>query len=92
MTRVQQVRKCAKPLKLGLDWIGSDLLCEIKIAVRKREGGCGYPLRPWLLTPIVNAEPGTPEQHYTRMHSITRNTLEDKKKQVDAIYIDFSRG
>ncbi|VEN55297.1 unnamed protein product [Callosobruchus maculatus] len=31
---------------------------------------CGYPLRPWLLTPIVNAEPGTPEQHYTRAHSI----------------------
>ncbi|CAH1993083.1 unnamed protein product [Acanthoscelides obtectus] len=39
-------------------------------------GDSGYPLRPWLLTPIINAEPGTAEEHYTNMHCLTRNTVE----------------
>lgn len=39
-------------------------------------GVSGYPLRPWLLTPIVNAIPGTPEEHYTNVHCKTRNTVE----------------
>ncbi|CAG5001883.1 unnamed protein product [Parnassius apollo] len=39
-------------------------------------GESGYPLRPWLLTPIVNAEPGSAYEHYTNMHCLTRNTVE----------------
>lgn len=39
-------------------------------------GDSGYPLRPWLLTPIVNAEPGSAEEHYTNVHCLTRNTVE----------------
>ncbi|CAG5014755.1 unnamed protein product [Parnassius apollo] len=39
-------------------------------------GDSGYPLRPWLLTPIVNAEPGSAYEHYTNMHCLTRNTVE----------------
>ncbi|CAG4976707.1 unnamed protein product [Parnassius apollo] len=39
-------------------------------------GDSGYPLRPWLLTPIVNAKPGSAYEHYTNMHCLTRNTVE----------------
>ncbi|CAG4952586.1 unnamed protein product [Parnassius apollo] len=39
-------------------------------------GDFGYPLRPWLLTPIVNAEPGSAYENYTNMHCLTRNTVE----------------
>ncbi|CAK1580470.1 unnamed protein product [Parnassius mnemosyne] len=39
-------------------------------------GDSGYPLRPWLLTPIVNAEPVSAYEHYTNMHCLTRNTVE----------------
>ncbi|XP_045506318.1 putative nuclease HARBI1 [Colias croceus] len=39
-------------------------------------GDSGYPLRPWLLTPIVNAVPGTAEDHYTNVHCSARNTVE----------------
>lgn len=33
-------------------------------------------MRPWLLTPIINAEPGSAEEHYTNVHCRTRNTVE----------------
>ncbi|CAG4981462.1 unnamed protein product [Parnassius apollo] len=38
----------------------------------------GYPLRPWpwLLTPIVNAVPGSAYEHYTNIPCLTRNTVE----------------
>ncbi|KAF2897725.1 hypothetical protein ILUMI_08453 [Ignelater luminosus] len=39
-------------------------------------GDSGYPLEPWLLTPILGAQPGTPEARYTLRHSQTRNVIE----------------
>nr|CAH7743530.1 unnamed protein product [Callosobruchus chinensis] len=39
-------------------------------------GDSAYPLRPWLLTPIVNAEPNTPDEHYTNLHTTCRNMVE----------------
>lgn len=38
-------------------------------------GDSGYPLQPWLMVPVANAN--TPEElHYNRMHSKTRNKVE----------------
>ncbi|KAL4720306.1 hypothetical protein ACJJTC_013560 [Scirpophaga incertulas] len=31
-------------------------------------GDFGHPQRPWLMTPILNAEPGSQEELYTRRH------------------------
>ncbi|XP_046391857.1 putative nuclease HARBI1 [Ischnura elegans] len=39
-------------------------------------GDSGFPLEPWLMTPIVNAEEGTPEARYTEAHCRTRNCIE----------------
>ncbi|XP_041983180.1 putative nuclease HARBI1 [Aricia agestis] len=39
-------------------------------------GDSGYPLRTWLLTPILNTQPGSAEENYTNMHCRTRNTVE----------------
>lgn len=39
-------------------------------------GDSGYPLRPWLLTPITNAVPGSAEEYYTDIHCRARNTIE----------------
>lgn len=39
-------------------------------------GDSGYPLQPWLLTPIENAAPETPEGRYTKLHCLVRNTVE----------------
>ncbi|XP_048484566.1 putative nuclease HARBI1 [Plutella xylostella] len=39
-------------------------------------GDSGYALRPWMLTPILNAAVGSPEEHYTDMHCHVRNTVE----------------
>ncbi|CAB3256809.1 unnamed protein product [Arctia plantaginis] len=39
-------------------------------------GDSGYPQRPWLMTPILHAEEGTPEAHYNDMHTRTRFTVE----------------
>lgn len=39
-------------------------------------GDSGYPLEPWLLTPIVNALPDTPEFRYTQAHIRARNCIE----------------
>lgn len=39
-------------------------------------GDSGYPLEPWLLTPIENAAPETPEFWYTQAHIQTRNAIE----------------
>ncbi|XP_028034310.1 putative nuclease HARBI1 [Bombyx mandarina] len=39
-------------------------------------GDSGYPLRSWLLTPIVNALPRSMEEYYTNLHCRTRNTVE----------------
>ncbi|KAJ8938663.1 hypothetical protein NQ314_011402 [Rhamnusium bicolor] len=40
------------------------------------KGDSGYPLQPWLLTPIENAEPNSPEGRYTRQHILARNVIE----------------
>jgi hypothetical protein len=39
-------------------------------------GVSGYPLEPFLLTPIIGADPGTPAGRYTRAHISTRNSVE----------------
>lgn len=39
-------------------------------------GDSGYPLRPTLLTPIVETEPESPQRHYTELHCRVRNTVE----------------
>lgn len=31
-------------------------------------GDSGYPLQPWLMTPILDAAPNTPDGRYTRAH------------------------
>ncbi|XP_046400842.1 protein ANTAGONIST OF LIKE HETEROCHROMATIN PROTEIN 1-like [Ischnura elegans] len=39
-------------------------------------GDSGYPLQPWLMTPVLNAIPGTPENRYTEAHAAARNCIE----------------
>ncbi|XP_063837196.1 putative nuclease HARBI1 [Ostrinia nubilalis] len=39
-------------------------------------GDSGYPLEPWLMTPVLHAEPGSPEQNYTDWHCQVRNAVE----------------
>nr|CAH7763421.1 unnamed protein product [Callosobruchus chinensis] len=53
-------------------WKNSEILYQHGFFI----GDSAYPLRPWLLTPIVNAEPNTPDEHYTNLHTTCRNTVE----------------
>ncbi|CAK1604037.1 unnamed protein product [Parnassius mnemosyne] len=39
-------------------------------------GDDGYPLEPWLMTPIKNQHLGTPERRYTDAHGSARNIIE----------------
>ncbi|KAL0860004.1 hypothetical protein ABMA27_010319 [Loxostege sticticalis] len=39
-------------------------------------GDSGYAQRPHMMTPILGAAPGTPEEHYTALHCRVRNTVE----------------
>ncbi|XP_013190748.2 putative nuclease HARBI1 [Amyelois transitella] len=39
-------------------------------------GDSGYPLRRYMMTPVLNAAPNTPEAHYTNLHVHTRNIIE----------------
>nr|CAI5851451.1 unnamed protein product [Callosobruchus analis] len=39
-------------------------------------GDSGYPLRPWLQTPVRNPLPGTPEFHYNEAFLLARSTIE----------------
>lgn len=39
-------------------------------------GDSGYPQRPWLMTPILNAAHGSREEHYTQKHVQARNCIE----------------
>ncbi|KAJ8938175.1 hypothetical protein NQ314_011583 [Rhamnusium bicolor] len=39
-------------------------------------GDSGYALRPWMLTPVANAQPGTPEELYNQRQSSTRSIIE----------------
>lgn len=35
-----------------------------------------YPHEPWMQLPLIQAEPGTPEYRYTRLHCRCRNAVE----------------
>lgn len=39
-------------------------------------GDSGYPLSPWLMTPIPDAPEHTPEARYTKKHCRARNVIE----------------
>ncbi|RVE41357.1 hypothetical protein evm_013989 [Chilo suppressalis] len=39
-------------------------------------GDSGYPQRPWLMAPVLNAEPGSQEDSYTRRHVQARSRIE----------------
>ncbi|XP_061724275.1 putative nuclease HARBI1 [Cydia pomonella] len=39
-------------------------------------GDSGYALEPWLMTPVLNAAPNSPEERYTAWHCRVRNTIE----------------
>lgn len=39
-------------------------------------GDSGYPLQPWLLTPVLAAEDNSPESNYNKMHCSMRNVVE----------------
>ncbi|KAK4882374.1 hypothetical protein RN001_005693 [Aquatica leii] len=39
-------------------------------------GDSGYPLRPWLLTPLVHVEADTPEERYNRAQMRARSVIE----------------
>ncbi|CAB3221877.1 unnamed protein product [Arctia plantaginis] len=39
-------------------------------------GDSGYPLRKWMMTPILNTTEGTPQQYYYDLHVTARNTVE----------------
>ncbi|VEN46497.1 unnamed protein product, partial [Callosobruchus maculatus] len=39
-------------------------------------GDSGYPLEPWLHTPILNAAPGSDEANYTKLHMKARSSVE----------------
>ncbi|XP_061712786.1 putative nuclease HARBI1, partial [Cydia pomonella] len=50
----------------------SILLCNQKIII---SGDSGYALEPWLMTPVLNPAPGSPEARYTVWHCRVRNTI-----------------
>lgn len=39
-------------------------------------GDSGFPQRPWLMTPILNAAPGSQEETYTHRHVQARSRIE----------------
>nr|CAH7756736.1 unnamed protein product [Callosobruchus chinensis] len=39
-------------------------------------GDSGYPQEPWLMTPIINPVPGSPESRYSEAHIQARNCVE----------------
>ncbi|XP_063226847.1 putative nuclease HARBI1 [Bacillus rossius redtenbacheri] len=61
-------------------------LCNVKRTLMRRYrngdtnswilGDSGYPLEPWLLTPILHAPDGTPESRYTTGHCSARCAIE----------------
>ncbi|KAF5281736.1 hypothetical protein FQR65_LT14576 [Abscondita terminalis] len=63
-------------------WMMSNIFQELKNRYRNGErsswliGDSGYPLQPFLLTPILNAPEGTMEDRYTRRLCRARNSVE----------------
>lgn len=39
-------------------------------------GDSGYPQQPWLMTPILNAQQGSPQERYNSRHASARNCVE----------------
>lgn len=39
-------------------------------------GDSGYPQEPFLMTPILNALPGSPQERYNNAHCLARNCVE----------------
>ncbi|KAI4463724.1 hypothetical protein MML48_4g00007466 [Holotrichia oblita] len=59
--------------------LGSFLLeykVQSNIRINGITGDSGYALRPWLLTPLANAEPNTPQGAYNERHMSTRSVIE----------------
>ncbi|KAJ8727411.1 hypothetical protein PYW07_001530 [Mythimna separata] len=62
-------------------WNQCHLKAHLERLERNRErcwllGDSGYAQRPWMMTPILGAAPGSPEEHYTELHCTVRNTVE----------------
>ncbi|KAK3917894.1 Putative nuclease [Frankliniella fusca] len=39
-------------------------------------GDSGYPNEPWCIIPLLDTEPGSPEEHFTKKHCRSRNCVE----------------
>ncbi|XP_045509508.1 putative nuclease HARBI1 [Colias croceus] len=57
------------PIKSHLQRLGRNEHCWLL-------GDSGYAQRPWMMTPILGAGSGTPEEYYTNLHCRVRNTVE----------------
>ncbi|KAJ8930981.1 hypothetical protein NQ314_016151 [Rhamnusium bicolor] len=50
-------------------------------------GDSGYAQQPWLMTPIVNAAPGTPEIIYTETRTFKKCYRKEKKLRYDPVTV-----
>ncbi|CAH0715919.1 unnamed protein product, partial [Brenthis ino] len=63
-------------------WENSDLNKYMQSLHRNGEtvwllGDSGYPQRPWLMTPILDAAPNTPQANYNQKHMTARVVIEN---------------
>ncbi|KAK4887387.1 hypothetical protein RN001_003658 [Aquatica leii] len=57
-------------------YAGGSYQMDVESNINLAVSDSGYPLQPWLLTPIENAAEDSPEGRYTRSHIRTRNVVE----------------